>query len=87
MNSLSPGSDWIPKSAAILALTVLTIWFGSLGREPLKGGPLPIVRLELASPDLANTGALMWSVEDFQWVTEVELRDMYDRELLQGFTH
>lgn len=86
MNSLPLGSDWIPKWVAIVALTVLAIWFGSLGREPLKGGPLPIVRLELASTvKAANEFMSAWQRARDSWQADLDRAQGWDTWLICAY--
>jgi len=48
MNNLPGVYELAPKIAAVVALSILTIWFGRLASIPLRSGPMRIVRLELA---------------------------------------
>lgn len=48
MSTSQEAYDCVPKCAAIVMLTILAVWFASLAQKPVKGGPKPIVCLELA---------------------------------------
>jgi len=86
MTSLNLGSDWIPRAVAIVALTLLAIWFGSLGREPVKGGPLPIVRLELAyTVKGANDFIGAWKLARDSWQTDLDKAQRWDTWLICAY--
>ena len=49
---------WLPKCVAIAVLAALVVWFGGKSNAALSGGPMRIVRLELA-PTVAAADRFM----------------------------
>jgi hypothetical protein len=69
----------MPKWFAIVSLTVLALWFGSLARNPVKGGPISIVRLELA-PTVRAADSFMhaWQSARVDWQRDLNEAQAWD---------
>jgi hypothetical protein len=67
------------KCVAIVSFSILTLWFGALSREPVKGGPLSIVRLELA-PTVTAADKFMheWQSARKTWQQDLNLAQAWD---------
>lgn len=79
MSLLGTSSGLSAKWAAIIALTFLTVWFGKLAREPVKDGPMSIVRLELA-PTVAAADRFMqaWKTARKTSKEDLSLSQLWD---------
>jgi hypothetical protein len=72
-------SGTVAKWVAIISLSVLTVWFGALAREPVKGGPLSIVRLELApTVKAADNFMRAWQSVRKTWQQDLTLAQSWD---------
>ena len=64
---------------AIISLSALTVWFGALAQEPVKGGPLSIVRLELApTVEAADHFMRAWQCARSTWQQDLQLAQAWD---------
>jgi hypothetical protein len=79
MNSLDTPCGLAAKWAAIVTLSLLMLWFGRLAREPVKDGPIPIVRLELA-PTVRSADQFMsaWKAARQSWQQDLDLAQSWD---------
>lgn len=77
--SIKPMSGVAAKWVAIISLSALTIWFGALAREPVKGGPLSIIHLELApSVQAADRFMRAWQSARDTWQRDLNVAQAWD---------
>jgi hypothetical protein len=79
MNTTTLLSGSCAKCVAITSLSILTLWFGALARETVNGGPLPIIRLELASSvESANRFMREWQAARKNWQQDLDQAQAWD---------
>jgi hypothetical protein len=74
MTALIQGSGHMAKWTAIVSLSALFCWFGLMAQAPVKGGPMRVVRLELA-PTVRAADRFMRAWKDARPNWKCELND------------